>query len=454
MHLYGGSGKHSKKKPEREVKQERYETYADDYDLDYEDEYEDYEPKPRPRHQTAKSRGRDIKSTSHTVYSGNGYDYEDDVHFASDAYISREEQRRGKHRGRGALIAVCVLLILCIGGYAGFKMWAKPAATQDNGPNTYDNADAGDDDGSAGGVDGVAPDQADSNRRPGVWTFLVSGLDREGLHTDTNIVGMFDTVEGKLNLVNLPRDLLINIPISPKQMNQPYPASINNGGDGISALLDAVKDILGYQVDCWAVIDIQATADIVYAIGGVYYDIPFDMDWDAPDQNPPVSIHIKQGYQLLDGDDFVNAMRFRISNDGSNTYIGGDIERIAFQQKLLMALARQTLSLENIPNLTKIFEIYEKRVDTNVSVGNLAYFATEFMKLDADSITFQTIPSKGDGYALGKSYVLPYIDEWIEVINEYLNPFTVEITRDNINMISYDMETGTWDMTQGYIAGQ
>ena len=83
-------------------------------------------------------------------------------------------------------------------------------------------------------------------------------------------------------------------------MNQPYPASINNGGDGISALLDAVKDILGYEVDCWAVIDIQAAADIVDAIGGVYYDIPYDMDWDAPDQNPPVSIHIKQGYQLLD----------------------------------------------------------------------------------------------------------------------------------------------------------
>ena len=50
----------------------------------------------------------------------------------------------------------------------------------------------------------------------------------------------------------------------------------------------------------------------------------------------------------------------------SYTHLGGDIERIAFQQKLLMALARQTLSLENIPNLTKIFEIYEKRVDTNV----------------------------------------------------------------------------------------
>ena len=476
MHLYGGNGKHSKHKPEKDNRP-RETDY--DYDYGYEDDY-DYEPEPQPQPRRSQSReqtrrsesnrsetrrsdtrrsesrhsepkrrsrrdsGEDIRSTNHTVYSGNGYDYEDDVHFASDAYISREEQRRKKHRGRGAIIALCVVLILCVGGYAGFKMWAKPAATQSGGPNTYDtDGTSGTSGSSTGGVEGVAPDQADSNRRPGVWTFLVSGLDREGLHTDTNIVGMFDTVEGKLNLVNLPRDLLINISISPKKMNQPYPASINNGGDGVSALLDAVKDILGYEVDCWAIIDIQAAADIVDAIGGVYYDIPYDMDWDAPDQN-----------QLLDGDDFVNAMRFRISNDGSNTYVGGDIERIQFQQKLLMALARQTLSLENIPNLTKIFEIYEKRVDTNVSISNLAYFATEFMKIDAENITFQTIPGKGDGYVFGMSYVIPYIDEWLVMVNEYLNPFTVEITRDNINMISYDMETGTWDMTQGYIAGQ
>ena len=449
MQFYGGSGKHSKKKPEKERRREVYE-YEDGYEGEFEDEYEDYEPKPRPRHQTAKSRGRDIKSTSHTVYSGNGYDYEDDVHFESDDYVSREELRSRKHRGRGALVALGVLLILVIGGFAAFKIWAKPAATRDDGPNTYDDGGQGD----TGGVEGVAPDQADSKRRDGVWTFLISGLDREGLHTDTNIVGMFDTQAGTLNLVNLPRDLLINIETNPKKMNIPYPASVNSGGDGTSALLDAVKDILGYEVDCYAIIDIQATADIVDAIGGVYYDIPYDMDWDAPDQNPPVSIHIKQGYQLLDGDDFVNAMRFRMSNDGSHTYAGGDVERIAFQQKLLMALARQTLSLENIPNLTKIFDIYEKRVEANVTVGNLAYFAQEFMKINADNITFNTIPGRGDGYVLGLSYYLADIDEWLVMLNEYLNPFTVELTRENINMISYDMDTGTWDMTQGYIAGQ
>ena len=107
MHLYGGSGKHSKKKPEKDKRREEYGyEYENEYEneYEYEDEYEDYEPKPRPRHQTSKSRGRDIKSTNHTVYSGNGYDYEDDVHFASDDYVSREELRSRKHRGRGALV--------------------------------------------------------------------------------------------------------------------------------------------------------------------------------------------------------------------------------------------------------------------------------------------------------------------------------------------------------------
>lgn len=453
MHLYGGSGKHSKKKPEKDKRREEYGyEYENEYEneYEYEDEYEDYEPKPRPRHQTSKSRGRDIKSTNHTVYSGNGYDYEDDVHFASDDYVSREEMRSRKHRGRGALVALGVLLILVIGGFAAFKIWAQPAAVSDGGLNTYDDANNGD---GSGGIEGVAPDQADSKRRDGVWTFLVSGLDREGLHTDTNIVGMFDTAAGELNLVNLPRDLLINIDYTYKKMNIPYPASINSGGDGVSALLDAVKDILGYEVDCYAIIDIQAAADIVDAIGGVYYDIPFDMDWDAPDQNPPVSIHIKAGYQRLDGENFVNAMRFRMSNDGSQTYARGDIERIEFQQKLLMALASQTLSLGNITNLPKIYDIVMSSVDTTLSLGNIAYLAAEFLKLSSEDISFMTLPSKPDGTVYGESYVIPYIDDWLVMVNEYFNPFTVEITRDNVDMIATFDNGATFDTTQGYVAG-
>ena len=294
----------------------------------------------------------------------------------------------------------------------------------------------------------MAP-ESQASHRDGVYTFLVSGIDVVGYHNDTNLVGMFDTVEGKLNIVSLPRDMLVNVNLNIKKINQPYAAAKNNGQDATQALLDTVSDILGYEVDMYAFINIEAAAEIVDAIGGVYFDIPFDMDWDAPDQD--LYIHIKAGPQTLDGENFVNAMRFRMSNDGSHSYAGGDIERIEFQQELLMALARQLLQIGNVLNIGEIYSAVMDNTETNVSIGNIAYLLEQFMKLSSEDITFQTIPNRMDGMINGLNYVMPIIDEWLVMLNDYLNPFDQEITESNINMISYI--EGEWTMTQGYIAG-
>ena len=49
-------------------------------------------------------------------------------------------------------------------------------------------------------------------------------------------------------------------------------------------------------------------------------------------------------------------MRFRMSNDGSHTYAGGDIQRIEFQHELLMAFAEQALQVwEPSPTLGEIY---------------------------------------------------------------------------------------------------
>ena len=90
-------------------------------------------------------------------------------------------------------------------------------------------------------------------------------------------------------------------------------------------------------------------------------------------------------------------------------------------------------------------------METNVSVGNIVYLLQEFMSLSSEDITFQTIPNRMDGMIYGLNYVMPLIDEWLVMLNEYLNPFDTEITESNIDMISYI--DGEWRMTQGYIAG-
>ena len=449
MHLFGGNGKNGRhsasgRGSNDERNYDRYEEYEDDYGGYDEPEYEsrgydsfddgeydfDYDRRYRARQQryASRSAARDGR----------------EQRFASDDIISREERERGRRRWpRRLAVTFGILAVVIIGAFAWYRNWARAPETGQGGLNDYGTPVP-----EETGVAAVAPENA-ANHRDGVYTFLISGIDVVGYHNDTNLVGMFDTVAGKLNIVSLPRDMLVNVNLNIKKINQPYAAAKNNSQDATQALLDTVADVLGYQVDMYAFVNIEAAADIVDAIGGVNFNIPFDMDWDAPDQD--LYIHIKAGPQTLNGENFVNAMRFRMSNDGSHSYAGGDIERIEFQQQLLMALAQQLLQIGNVLNIGEIYSAAMDNTETNVSLGNIAYLLEQFMKLSSDDITFQTIPNRMDGMINGLNYVMPIIDEWLVMLNDYLNPFDQEITESNINMISYI--DGVWTMTQGYIEG-
>lgn len=449
MHLFGGNGKNGRhsasgRGSNDERNYDRYEEYEDNYGGYDEPEYEsrgydsfddgeydfDYDRRYRARQQryASRSAARDGR----------------EQRFASDDIISREERERGRRRWpRRLAVTFGILAVVIIGAFAWYRNWARAPETGQGGLNDYGTPVP-----EETGVAAVAPENA-ANHRDGVYTFLISGIDVVGYHNDTNLVGMFDTVAGKLNIVSLPRDMLVNVNLNIKKINQPYAAAKNNSQDATQALLDTVADVLGYQVDMYAFVNIEAAADIVDAIGGVNFNIPFDMDWDAPDQD--LYIHIKAGPQTLNGENFVNAMRFRMSNDGSHSYAGGDIERIEFQQQLLMALAQQLLQIGNVLNIGEIYSAVMDNTETNVSLGNIAYLLEQFMKLSSGDITFQTIPNRMDGMINGLNYVMPIIDEWLVMLNDYLNPFDQEITESNINMISYI--DGVWTMTQGYIEG-
>ena len=117
---------------------------------------------------------------------------------------------------------------------------------------------------------------------------------------------------------------------------------------------------------------------LVGAIGGVEYDVPVDMIYDDPYQD--LHINIRKGVQTLNGEDAVQVLRYR------HGYADGDIGRINAQQDFLMSLARQMLSLGNIPNLSKVIQVYEDNVTTNLSSGNVLFYATEFLKLKAENI--------------------------------------------------------------------
>jgi len=342
----------------------------------------------------------------------------------ASAAVAEKPPVKGKKPGRShktLFIVLGVVAALLIALFAAYKLFVKPPKVVDDGPTAATGSDIKDPEENAPATE--------SGRRDGVYTFLLVGLDRVGNNTDTIMVGCLDTVKGTVNVVSIPRDTLVDTAYRVKKINNIYPVSINNGGNGIDDLMAAVKDLVGFSIDSYAVIDLEACAKIVDIIGGVTFDVPVKMYYDDPAQD--LHIAIPAGTQTLSGDNFVKVMRFR------HTYAGGDIQRIGVQHDLLMALAKQTLTAGNIKNIDKLIDVYEQYVDTNLTSNNLAFYLEQFLKLKPENITFSTIPNNAM-MLCSLSYVMVDIDKWIPMINEKLNPYAEKITPANLDVISFD----------------
>lgn len=361
---------------------------------------------------------------------------------------------RKKNKLLIVLVVVVTLVLLTLIGVAAFKLWAAAPEVEKTGLEDHTDVSVQDGDvlatpPAAGSTPAPAetpePEstaEPTSGRRSGVYTMLVVGQDVAGMNTDTIMVGMFDTEAGELNIVSIPRDLLVNVSWAVKKVNSVYGMTGTEEG-----LVEGISDILGYRVDNFAVVNVYAVEQIIDAIGGVYFDVPMNMSWGDPTIGRSYSI--PAGEQWLDGYNSMGVIRFRQNTDGSG-YPTGDIGRVETQQKFAMALARQMLKLGNIPNLSKIIDIVVDNLKTDLSASNIAFFAQEFLKLDGDDIHFHTVPYE-PVYIKGGSYVSLQVQPWLELLNDSFNPYYETITEKNLDVLTFS--GGSFYSTSGVLAG-
>ncbi len=348
---------------------------------------------------------------------------------------ARNKKSKKKKTGKVILIILLVIALLAGGVYVALEYFIDPPEQNEDGVNNNNNVNH---------VDG---------RKDGVYTFLVAGTDQISNNTDTIMVGSFDTVNGKLNIVSIPRDTLINIQHEVKKANAAYhyanyykdiEGSSYYGIDPVTSMRkELVKSMLGFDVDKYVLVNLKAAEEVVDAIGGVEFDLPIDMNFDSKNQD--LHIHLNKGKQTLNGEQFVQVMRFRSS------YAGGDLERIEMQHKLLRALADQMLTLGNVPNISKVAQIVADNMQTDMNTENIIYFIKEFLKLDKDDIQFLTLPKLNTGSVFGYSYVFTDIDAWLKMVNDSLNPWTTEVTAQNVDIITY--KDGNFYSTTGEVNG-
>ena len=278
-----------------------------------------------------------------------------------------------------------------------------------------------------------------SGRRDSCYTFVILATDQMQANTDTILVGRLDTEAGTLDVVNIPRDTLVNVSWGVKKINTILVAERND----MDRFLEHLSNLIGFTADCYAIVNMKAVEKLVDCIGGVYYNVPRDMDYDDPTQD--LYIHIPKGEQRLTGEDAVKVLRFRNGNNGTG-YPNGDLGRIATQQDFMKSIASQFLTLGNIPNLSAAIDIFQENVQTNLSANNIAFFVREFLQLDKENVCFHTLPGRGV-MIRGGSYWEVDLDEWVSIVNDDLNPYYQVITADNLNILQSAGELGAVSTT-------
>ena len=141
---------------------------------------------------------------------------------------------------------------------------------------------------------------------------------------------------------------------------------------------------MGVSVHQYIIVDMSTFAEIVDILGGIDLYVETDMDYDDPEGE--LSIHFKQGYQHLDGENTQKYLRYR----GTELK---DVGRAQRQQRFVKALYTKILQLETIPKLPAIADIFQKRITTSAEVFDSAHLANVLRKLASD--TPQTVMLPG-----------------------------------------------------------
>ena len=222
---------------------------------------------------------------------------------------------------------------------------------------------------------------------------------------------------GAVSLLSIPRDT--RAPIPGYSSHDKFGHSFAYGG--VDLTIATIHEFLKVPVHYYVVADWQGFIRVVDALGGVDLFVEADMNYEDPYAN--LKIHLKKGFQHLNGQQAGQYVRFRHDEMG-------DIGRVGRQQKFLKALAAQAIRPANIIRLPHIMKILAESVQTNLTPWEFRQVVVAIPSLKNNKIQADMIP--GDFANIGGvSYWAPDPVEMRKVVERlFIAPPQSNVTKD------------------------
>ena len=276
----------------------------------------------------------------------------------------------------------------------------------------------------------VTDEPKEKEMKKGWYTVLLAGT-MDNWNTDTMMLCSIDSVNNKVRLVSVNRDIQVDAPIDIPKLNAMYGWQKKDA----RTMCAKITELTGVPINQYVVIGMDAFKDIIDLIGGVEYTVPFDMV--HPDLNLDYDINLPAGTRVLSGDEALQFVRFRSTSEN-------DFGRVNRQKEFLIATMKQVLKKFSVTQIENYISILNENVNTNMSVQDMVwYFTNVVAKMDFDEdLTSDTLPYDTTGYWTNpnankyktQSYVYLDPEQIVEYVNEHINPYTTDITVDDLNI--------------------
>jgi LCP family protein required for cell wall assembly len=228
---------------------------------------------------------------------------------------------------------------------------------------------------------------------------LVLGTDdvEYAQHTDTILLLHWRPLPRRLSLLSVPRDTQVVLPkrgLLKINAVYAYGNALNGHAYALAMTRSTLENLLNTKIHYVIHVRYSSFITLVDAMGGVPLYIPKRMFYT--DLAGGVNIDLMPGYQLLDGRQSLNYVRFRHDEDG-------DLGRMRRQQEFVRAFALQLTGFTQLPRTVRAFYAFVHRMETDLDVPTAFFLALEMKSVAGTSWRQAILPGQAV-YVQGISY--------------------------------------------------
>ncbi len=241
------------------------------------------------------------------------------------------------------------------------------------------------------------------------FTLLLIGVDSEketlgnsAYNSDVLMLITFNPKTYNATIMSVPRDTYTPITC----MNNTKGKITSSGWYGNECVINSVEKLTGIEVDQYVKINFKGLVKIIDSLGGINVDVPYSFcEQDSNREWGENTIYVKEGYQLLNGEEALALSRNRKNNWAycSSEYTSGvrnDIVRGKNQQIVIMGMLDKLKDIDSLNDIYELLDLVEYNVDTSLNINQILSFYNIAKKIlinnsVKDTISFEQLSLSG-----------------------------------------------------------